>query len=314
MSRHDSTMCDARRCPLHARSPIARLFGIIGSVSLICIAASVPSAAQWIGKQTGCYEDAIKANPNRPTVANPADITQYGVLELEYGADHLWLEDSSRSTSAGGLLKFGMLCDVELRWNTTSFLSLTDSSGTRRGFGDNWIGSQVRFYRQTPRVPSLAFTYAVKIPSASEQKNLGSGQVDHSFTFLASKDIAKIHFDFNATEFLIGRPNQSGLGRMQQYNLAMSRDIKAGFQFTSEFYGNTRLDQNTPGFASSLWALTYTVVPRLVIDGGFEAGLGSGGPHRHAFAGATYSIANLYPGFKRHSASLQPQATQKTPQ
>ena len=31
---------------------------------------------------------AIVANPNRPTVADPADITQYGVLELEYGFDH----------------------------------------------------------------------------------------------------------------------------------------------------------------------------------------------------------------------------------
>ncbi len=38
-----------------------------------------------MGKQTGCYADSMAANPNRPTVANPADITQYGVLELEYG-------------------------------------------------------------------------------------------------------------------------------------------------------------------------------------------------------------------------------------
>jgi len=38
----------------------------------------------------------------------------------------------------------------------------------------------------------------------------------------------------------------------------------------------------------------YIVTPRLVIGGGFEIGLTSGGPHRHAFFGATYSIANLY--------------------
>src|SRR5436190_23047290 len=33
----------------------------------------------------------------------------------------------------------------------------------------------------------------------------------------------------------------------------------------------------------------YAVAPRLVIDGGFEAGLTSAGPQRHAFIGATYS-------------------------
>jgi hypothetical protein len=83
--------------------------------------------------------------------------------------------------------------------------------------------------------------------------------------------------------------------------LAFSHVIHGGLQFTGEFYGETQLNQTTPGFASSLWALTYTVVPRLVIDGGFEAGLTSGGPHRHAFVGATYSIANLYHTFRKRS-------------
>ena len=80
-----------------------------------CLAASHLALGQWIGKQTGCYAHSIAANPNRPTVANPADITQYGVLELEYGWDRLWPEEGVQQTSVGGLLKFGMLCDVELR-------------------------------------------------------------------------------------------------------------------------------------------------------------------------------------------------------
>jgi len=256
-----------------------------------------------MGKQTGCYADSIAANPNRPTVANPADITQYGVLELEYGWDRQWPEEGRQQASVGGLLKFGMLCDVELRWNTTSFLSQTDASGTHRSFGDNWLGPQIRVYRQTKRVPTLAFGYAVKIPSASTEDGLGTGNVDHAFTLLASKDIARFHFDFNVTQFLVGRPNTSGFDKNQQLNLAFSHVIRRRLQFTGEFYGETQLNQATPGFASSLWALTYTVVPRLVIDGGFEAGLTSGGPHRHAFVGATYSIGNLYPGWRRKRSS-----------
>ena len=264
-----------------------------------CLAAGNPAVAQWMGKQTGCYADSFVANPNRPTVANPADITQYGVVELEYGWDQIWPQEGVRQASAGGLLKFGMLCDIELRWNTTSFLSQTDASDTQRGFGDNWLGPQIRVYRQTKRVPTLSASYAVKIPSASTEKGLGTGRVDHAFGFLASKDIAHFHLDFNVTQFLSGRPNASGFDTNQQLNLAFSHGIHGGLQFTGEFYGDTRLNQSTPGFASSLWALTYTVVPRLVIDSGFEAGLTSGGPHRHAFVGATYSIANLYPGWKR---------------
>jgi hypothetical protein len=268
-----------------------------------CLAASHLAVGQWMGKQRGCYADSIVANPNRPTVGNPGDITQYGVLELEYGWDRLWLEEGVQQRSVGGLLKFGMLCDVELRWNTTSFLSQTDATGYHPSFGDNWLGPQVRIYRQTKRLPTLAFGYAGKIPSASTADGLGTGRVDHAFTFLTSKDIAHFRFDFNATQFLIGRPNTSGFDRNQELNLAFSRVIRGRLQFTGEFYGETRLNQTVPGFASSLWALTYTVVPRLVLDGGFEAGLTSGGPHRHAFVGATYSIANLYPGWRRKQSS-----------
>ena len=257
-----------------------------------------------MGKQTGCYAQSVSASPiaahpNRPTVANPADITQYGVLELEYGWDRLWPEAAIQQTSVGGLLKLGMLCDVELRWNTTSFVSQADLSGTHRGIGDNWFGPQIRIYRQTTRVPTLAFSYAIKIPSASTEYGLGTGRVDHAFTFLASKDINHFHFDFNATEFLSGRPEAPGFDRSQQVNLAFSRAIHGGLELTGEVYRESRLNQMTPGFVSSPWALAYTILPRLVVDGGFEVGLTSGGPHRHAFFGATYSIMNLYLAWRK---------------
>ena len=267
------------------------------------LAASNSAVGQWMGKQTGCYADSIAANPNRPTVSNPANVTQYGVLELEYGWDRFWPEEGIRQTSLGGLLKFGMFCDIELRWNTTSFLSQTDAGGTCQAFGDNWLGTEIRFHRQTRRLPTMAFSYAFKIPSANTENGLGTGRVDHSFTFGASESIAHFNFDFNFSQFLIGRPTASGFDENQQLALAFSHAIHGGLQFAGEFYGETQLNQTTPGFASSLWALTYTVVPRLVIDGGFEAGLTSGGPHRHAFVGATYSIANLYRAPRKRSSS-----------
>jgi hypothetical protein len=266
---------------------------------VLCLALTKSAAAQWMGKQTGCYKDSIAANPNRPTVSNPAHVTQYGVLELEYGWDRFWPEEHIHQTALEGLLKFGLFCDIEARWSTTSFFSQTDGTGTHQTFGDNWLGTEIRFHRQTTRLPTMAFSYAFKIPSASTKNGLGTGRIDHSFTFGASESIAGFNFDFNLTQYLIGRPSVPGFDQNQLIALAFSHIIHGGLQFTGEFYGQTQLNESTPAFASSLWALTYTVIPRLVIDGGFEAGLTSGGPHRHAFFGATYSIANLYPGWHR---------------
>jgi hypothetical protein len=265
----------------------------------VCLAASNPAFAQWLQKQTGCYADSITANPNRPTVANPADITQYGVLELEYGWDQPWKNEGSQPRTLAGLLKFGLLCDVELRWGTTTYQWQTSSGITSSGTGDNWLGPQIRFYRQTSRVPSMAFSYSVKIPTANAQNGLGTGRVDQAFTLLASKDIAHFHFDFNATQFLIGVPNASGIDQNQQIDLAFSHVIYGKLQGTGEFYADNHRNPTTPGYTSTLWALSYTIAPRLVVDGGFEAGFTSGAPHLHEFLGATYSLGNLYPGWRR---------------
>ncbi len=274
---------------------------IIAGIALCCFGIISPEAqAQWMGRQTGCYAPSIKANPNRPTVADPADITQYGVIELEYGWDRTSLGAGARVDDLVGLLKFGLLCDIELRWSTTSVLIENQQAGGQTGIGDNWFGPQIRFYRQTAHVPSLAFSYAVKVPSASTMKGLGTGQMDHAFTFLASKDIHGVHFDFNATYFLNGRPTAAGFDSFEQYNLAFSRSIRGKLGFTGEFYGNTRLNAENPAFASTLWALTYNISPRLIIDGGIDEGLTHGAPQKRFFAGVTYAITNIYEDLKKH--------------
>ena len=150
-----------RNFDVHARLTVVLL--------VLWLATTKSAVGQWMGKQTGCYADSIAANPNRPTVSNPAHVTQYGVLELEYGWDRLWREENIHQTSMGGLLKFGLLCDVDLRWNTTSFLIQNDPGVTHRTFGDNWLGAEIRLHRQTTYLPTMAISYAFKIPSATTE-------------------------------------------------------------------------------------------------------------------------------------------------
>lgn len=189
-----------------------------------------------MGKQTGCYADSITANPNRPTVSNPAHVTQYGVLELEYGVDRVWPEAGVRQTSSGSLLKFGLLCDIEFRWSTTPFLSQTDATGTHTTFGDNWLSTEIRFHRQTTWLPTMAFSYSIKTPSATTEYGLGSGRVDHSFTLGVSENIASFTFDFNFTHFLIGESD--GFDQNGQMALAFSHTLYKKLLFAGEFYGS----------------------------------------------------------------------------
>ncbi len=244
----------------------------------------------------------ISANPNRPTVADPADITQYGVLEMEYGWERVWRARATRESNFGGLLKFAALCDLEIRWQPDTFLEQTTGAARERGIGDNRIGSQYRFRRQSPRAPTLSLSYMLKIPSASVEKGLGSGRMDHQFKFLASKDIRGVHFDFNASYLLVGREATPGFDKNAELNLSFSHRVKGKLGFTGEIYGDTRLDSVTPGFVSTLGALTYNITPRWVIDSGMDFGLTSGSPHRKRLVmGFVYSLADLYPRRRQRS-------------
>ncbi len=167
-------------------------------ILLLCLAAPASLAAQCASAPQG----EIRANPDRPTVADPADITEYGVLEVEYGWNHAWLGGQARENDFGALLKFAALCNLEIRWSPDTVIS----QNGQRGFGDNWIGAQYRFFHQSRTAPTMAASYMVKIPSASAARGLGTGQVDQQIKFLASKDLGATHFDFNASALVIGRP------------------------------------------------------------------------------------------------------------
>jgi hypothetical protein len=236
------------------------------------------------------------ANPNRPTVADPADIGQLGVLELEYGYERDWFPGAVPGNGLEGLLKFPVACNLEIRWSPDTFVT----RGNQQGFGDNWIGAQYRLRRQTARVPTLAASYALKIPSASWVKGLGSGRVDHQFKFLASKDLLGTHFDFNASALLIGRPLRRGFDHDAELTLSFSHGLRGKLGMTGEFYGDTQLNNSTPGFVSNLWALTYTITPRLVVDAGMDTALTRDAPfHKRFFMGLVYSLAEVYPRIRR---------------
>src|SRR5882762_2610499 len=122
------------------------------TVLLTGVGSASPLSAQCPDK----LKDGIVANPNRPTVADPADITQYGVLEVEYGYNHVMGLQSERENNLEGLFKFAVACNLEIRWDTSTFLRQTINGVTQTGLGDNALGFEYRFHRQSKSIPALS--------------------------------------------------------------------------------------------------------------------------------------------------------------
>ncbi len=242
---------------------------------ILTLALLAPAFVMAQSEPTG-----LVANPGRPTISDPADVSPLGILEVEYGWDRAWSAGNARKSTAEGLQKFALFPNFELRWDISQF----------SGF-ENTIGGKYRFLKQTSHRPAMAFAYNVKTPS---------GCSDHDFTFLASKDVpGSVHLDFNVGVLLAGR-DRPGHDRATEIGLSFSRPLRGRWSVTGELYGDTRLTADTPAFANTLWAITYNVKPRLVLDAGMDFGLTSGTPRKRVFAGFTYTITDVYAAIKRH--------------
>lgn len=241
-----------------------------------------------------CSGTTVVSVSSRPTLANATDTTQCGVVELEYGLERQWPGSGANRDDLSGGLRMGLTRNLDFHWSSSAFLHVMDGSGNRTGFGDTWLGLKYRFLKQTKRRPSLGLFYAAKAPSASVALGLGSGRVDHAISFLASKDIHRLHLDFNVIALLAGRPAASGFDHDTGFALSNWFTLTPRLNLVVEPYGYTLLNQGSPAFASTMIGFNYKVQPRLYLDSGLDFGVTSEAPRERVFVGVTYALGNVY--------------------
>src|SRR5467141_3662490 len=233
--------------------------------------------------------DEITAVPNRPTFASTAEMVQLGVFEIEYG-----FEAAKNHQNINGLLKWGAVKNLEL-W----FLNnpIERDAGTA-GLGDSGAGFKFKLFPQKDSRPTVAVLYVATIPTA--RPALGAGSMAHLVQVLVSKDSGKHHFDVNEGVQLVGRPQLGGFDRRYFTALSYSRPLQGKWGYTGEIAGFSRQNATTPATMTLLNAATYSLSPRLVLDGGAYIAEYRQLPRFTAFAGLPYFIANLYHLRSRH--------------
>ncbi|HEX8637498.1 MAG TPA: transporter [Pyrinomonadaceae bacterium] len=239
-------------------------------------------------------ENFIK--PARPTIANPAEIQKAGVLQVEYGYDSNFRAEDFRFQQSLPLnIRFAahsrFLLEAEIE--TLQSERMDKNGRLETGVGDTRLGFQVVALKDSEKHPALAFAYAIKLPTTSESKMLGTGRYDHRVTALLSKNLGEnTDLDINVAYLNAGREDSDrradgGLGAV-----AVSHEFENDFGFEAELSGNS-LDDVQPKGIYAVGALTYKVNKRLRFDSGMRFGLSSEAPRVGFFAGFTIGVANL---------------------
>jgi Putative MetA-pathway of phenol degradation len=270
-----------------------RRFAFIIFIFLLSFSGLLIAEDNTPANENPCQLVLVGSVPSRPTVSGATDTTQCGVVEMEYGMERQWEGEGIHHDDLTGGLRFGITPNLDFHWDSSDYMAVVGNEDSHYGFGDTWLGLKYRLSRQTRHVPSFGVFYTAKVPSASAVLG-GTGRVDHSLAVLMSKDVHRLHFDFNVAPQLNGRPGASGFDHNTRFSLASYLPLSKRLTLVTEEYGFTLLNSATPAFASTMAGFTYQVSPRFVLDSGVDVGVTSYAPRKRVFVGVTYAVANVY--------------------
>ncbi len=233
--------------------------------------------------------------PSRPTVSNPAEFQKPGVLQVEFGYNGNFRSTDFKSQADFPLaLRFALNRRILLELDTDSPFTQKDYGNFRQtGAGDTQIGIQAVLQPENKTRLGIALAYYVKLPTASAEKNLGTGRVDHNFSGLFSKKLDKTTIDFNAIYLLAGRTSSDGHVSSGQGAFAVTQAITKKFGLQGEVSGFSRNDEQN-GAMFALGVATYQINKRVSFDGGVRFGLTKNAPNYGFVGGITVGVANLY--------------------
>ncbi len=232
--------------------------------------------------------------PSRPTVSEPADIQRVGVLQLEFGLDAEFDAREFRNQQTTPLeLRFAAFSRLLFAFLLEPVKSQVDRmDGRMTGVGDAIVGLQVVAFKRAGR-PAFAFAYHSKLPTASKEKNLGSGRVDHKAVLLISDQVGDFDLNINAAYLNVARKDSDRRADGGLFSIALSHKFKNHFGLVGELSGQS-LEYTLPRGVYPFGGMTYQVKRRLRFDAGLRFGIGAQAPRVSVVTGFVFGIADLY--------------------
>jgi len=228
--------------------------------------------------------------------ADPVDFRQ---CEFEAGTGYFYAPDCQHWELPFGLT-YGLLPDLEFGLGFGgAFEERTESLGeTGReerihasGIGDLSLGGKWRFLDETPWLPRQAMVVVVKLPTADEDKGLGSGKTDVDLTWVAStalNDQTGVHL--NAGYSWIGKLAEEEVGDVLHYGVALDYKISAPLQWVGEVFVDEGLRGGTDSVVQCNTGCRWQAADGLTLDLAVGTKISGEAPDFTATAGLTWAF------------------------
>lgn len=231
------------------------------------------------------------ATPYRPTVSNPAELSEPGWLELELGWQRIRGGSDTRRDSLPLTAKLAFNDDWGVLLGTEAGVRRTDpDNNIFTGMGDATLLLKHRLGGESEKNGAWGMEVGFKAPTAKD--TLGSGERDYLVNLIYSIDGLGNRLDLNLNGTRIGAVGE-GEGRVQYgWAAALSRAVDDNWTVFGELSGAYR--RATPAASQFMVGASYNVSKRVVVDAGMARGLSSAAQDWTAFAGITVLTARLW--------------------
>jgi hypothetical protein len=232
-------------------------------------------------------------DPDRPDLTNTAQLVAPGFMQFEAGGIFTRESDDRHISGAPFGIRLGLRDWIEARLGFDNLLvrAVDDAAGNQAGIGNLQLGAKIRVWPDTDGQSLLSLLPSVNLPTASEEKGLGSGGADFTLamlTFVELNPRAQVGINY-----IIGAiAADGGASHFVQHVASASLGLTITDHWNPYFemsaISRNRLD-GSPVVAINVGTL-YVIGRRLALDGGVQFGVTEDASAFSAFGGFSVAV------------------------
>ncbi|MDP8218202.1 MAG: transporter [Candidatus Theseobacter exili] len=193
---------------------------------------------------------SARADWRRTVATMDTETTGAQVFEAELGFDHFqWPEDTGNSSEVYGIGRYGILENWDAYVSVDYLWDNPDGGENESGFGDVFIGTKYMLLNEIDQPVDLSLAATVKLPTADEDKGLGTGKADVTLRAAVAKTFGQILGVAGVGYTFVGEPDNVDWDNQILWGVEAAYLVNDEFHLNLGFTGRTARSSNSDDLA-----------------------------------------------------------------